>query len=61
MESTRVLLFVRISSQTSSPHYHGSWPESHFRDINYNALPGEKYGDKNAGNGGQACPPPLHG
>ena len=41
-------------------HYDGSCPERDSFDINYNALPGEKYGDENAGNGGQACPPPTH-
>ena len=40
---------ARASSHNSSPHYDGSWPESHSLDINYNALPGEKYGDKSAG------------
>ena len=52
---------ARASSHNSYLHYDGSRPELQSLDINYNALPGEKYGDENAGNGGQACPPPTHG
>ena len=42
----------RANSYNSSPHYNGSRPEPHSLDINYNALPGKKYGDENAQNGG---------
>ena len=48
-------------SYNSSPHYDGSRPEPNSLDINYNALRGDKYGDENAGNGGQACRPPTNG
>ena len=43
-------------SHHSSSHYDGSRPEPHSLDIKYNPLPGDKYGDEDAGNGGQACP-----
>ena len=49
---------ARASSHNSSPYYDSSQREPHSLDINYNALPGEKNRDENAGNGGQACPPP---
>ena len=52
---------ARAHSYDSSPRYDRSWPEPHSLDINYIALPKEKYGDEDAGNGGQACPLPTHG
>ena len=51
---------ARASSHKSSSYYHGSRPERRSLDINYNTLPEDKYGGENAGNSGQACPPPTH-
>ena len=44
-----MFLAGNASSHNSSPHYYGSQPEHHSLDMNYKALPGEKYGDEKRG------------